>query len=101
MEKKMSIIETTVITRANTTVSWPGEGYQVSANNLFPTRENIDYTKTTSISDNNLIKTSVVTWTSLEKCLEVKLSATNSDIENWISTTHCPGITSVRTIETV
>ena len=97
----MVIKETTVITRANTNISWPSTGYQLSANNLFATRENVDYTKTFSITDDELTLTQVIIWNSLEKCLEVKLSASNADIENWITTTYCEGITSVRTIETV
>ena len=97
----MAIKETTIITRANTNISWPSAGYQLSANNLFATRENIDFTKTISTSEDNLTRTSITMWNSLEKCLEVKLSSSNADIENWITTTYCEGITSVRTIETV
>lgn len=97
----MAIKETTIITRANTSVSWPSEGYQLSANNLFATRENIDFTKTISTSEDNLTRTSITMWNDLQKCIEVKLSSSNADIENWITTTYCEGITSVRTIETV
>lgn len=97
----MAIKETSVVIRANTSISWPSAGYQVSANNLFAIRENVDYTKTSSISDDELTLTTVTIWNSLEKCLEVKLSSSNADIENWITTTHCEGITFTRTIETV
>ena len=97
----MAIKETSVTTRANTSIPWPNAGYQASANNLFLIRENIDYIKTISVSDDNLTLTIVTIWNSLQSCLEVKLSASNADITNSITTTMVEGITFTRTTETV
>jgi hypothetical protein len=95
----MIITETLVSSRANTSIDWPGSGYTVSSNNLITVRENIDFTRTSSTSDDGLTKTSVTTWSNLEKCIEVKTSASNEDVMNWLTTSHVSGLTIVRTIE--
>lgn len=98
----MPVKITTIITRANTDILWPGENYTPSANNLLPSRLNIDYTIISdTLSDDNLIKTKIIVWTNKEKYLEVILSANSLDTENYVNTTMVEGITFVRTIETV
>ena len=101
MEILMPVKITTITTRANTSIAWPGENYTPSANNLFPSRLNIDYTVLATLSDDNLIMTKTVLWTNKEKYFEVISSGNNADLENYVNTTVVEGITSVRTIETV
>ena len=97
----MAIKITSVFTRANTNISWPGENYTSSANNLLSSRLNIDYTSSTSFSEDALVMTKINIWTNKEKYLEVLLSADIADIENWVNTSMIEGLISVRTIETV
>jgi hypothetical protein len=97
----MAIKITNVFTRANTSIAWPGENYILSTNNLLPSRLNIDYTSSTTFSDDNLIRTIVNLWPNKEKYLEVSLSSSAVDTENWINSCMVEGLTSVRTIETV
>ena len=96
----MQITETSVLTRANTSISWPGDGYTLSANNLLPSRQGIDYIKEVHISDDQLTITNITTWNNLQTYLEVKLSASVEDQTNWFTTSCVPGLTIVKTIET-
>ena len=99
-EKKMVITETMTVTRANTSISWPMEGYTRSSNNLSQSREGVDFTRTITV-DNELTRKTITTWTNLEKLIEVKTSASNEDDMHWMTTSYVPGITIVRTTETV
>jgi len=97
----MTVKITNVFTRANTSIAWPGENYILSTNHLLPSRLNIDYTQSSTLSDDNLIMTTVSLWTNKEKYLEVNLSSSAVDTENYVNSCMVEGLTSVRTIETV
>jgi hypothetical protein len=95
----MIITETMTFTRANTSISWPMEGYTFSSNNLIASRQGVDFTTTITV-DNELTKKTITTWTNLEKLIEVKTSSSNEDNTKWLTTTCVPGLTIVKTIET-
>ena len=57
----MQITQTTVITRANTDISWPGINIETDPNNPFVTKTN--FTENVTYSDTQLVKTVVRVWT--------------------------------------
>ena len=96
----MPFKETTIITRANTAISWPGAGYDLSSNNLSKSGEGTYFTTSTSTSDDNLTLTTVRIYPDFQKCLDVKLSANDpADIHNFIYSLHNPGIVLTRIME--
>jgi len=99
MEKKMAIRETSVITRANTSVNWPGENYTPSSNNLLVNNDGSYFTRTMSVSDDGLTQTNIKIWASKEKFIEVVLSVSVNDRTNWLTVALIDGITIVNTIE--
>ena len=97
----MPVKITTIITRANTSIAWPGEGYTPSANNLYPTTYGTPYTSTTEIDPDQLKKTQIIIWESKEKYFEVALSVSVADQQNWFDTNLIEGLKLVKTTEIV
>ena len=101
MEIYMPIKITNVFTRANTSIVWPGEGYTLSANNLYTTFRDTYFTSTIEIDQDQLKKTQIIIWESKEKYFEATLSVSVADQQNWFDTNLIEGLTLVKTTEIV
>jgi hypothetical protein len=95
----MAIKETSVFTRANTSVNWPGENYTPSSNNLLVNNDGNYFTRTITVSDDGLTQTNIKIWASKEKFIEAALSVSVNDRTNWLTVALIDGITIVNTIE--
>ena len=69
----MKITETTVISRANTSISWPGEGIPEDPNDLMEDRTGAYFTFTRSVSEDGLARTTTRVYTDVEKYVEARL----------------------------
>ena len=101
MEIYMPIKITNVFTRANTSIAWPGEGYTLSENNLYTKTNGTYFTSSTEIDYDELTKTQIIIWESKEKYLEVTLSVSIADQQNWFDTSLVEGLKLVKTTEVV
>lgn len=96
----MQIKETTTMVRANTSIDWPpGRTFEPSSNNLFRSSLGVDFTRTITLSNDELTQTSVVTWNNKPKYIEVHMSTSDSDRLNWFNTSLVTGLTITKVIE--
>lgn len=80
----MQIIETTIFTRPNTDINWPGANLEVENNSPFKTGLDTDYTVTNTLSNNNLTKTNLKIWNSKEAFVASRVFS-DSYIEPWFN----------------
>lgn len=98
MEKKMQIIETTILNRENTSIdwTWPND----DPNSPFVLHDGVSYTATSSISSDNLTKTIVKTWTNKQAYIDCHIFSNTVVDTAYHDLATRPGITFTKTIST-
>jgi hypothetical protein len=92
----MAIIETTIITRANTSVSWPV--IDTDSNDPYILKTNFTFTKTTT--DDQLQSTTVRTWTDKSLFIQDKEYSNGVTTTAWYNVLAIEGLTFSRTLTT-
>ena len=94
----MQITEVSILTRANTSIDWPETGVPFSDNNPFKTGLNVDYTQTTTISNDGLVKTNSKIWNNQAAFVASRVY-NGSETEQWFNNLISNGFTYHKTIE--
>lgn len=96
----MNITETVTVTRANTSIQWPGTGLSIDQNDPFEAAlANGSVQATVNISEDELTKTRVRSWTDRDAYVATQLYVNANAQSEYIQTLVVSGITQTRTVE--
>jgi hypothetical protein len=96
----MKITETTILTRANTSISWPGEGIPEDPNDPMEDRTGAYFTFTRTVSEDVLTRTTTRVYDDVEKYVTARMYSNTVTDHQYHQNMATVGITWNKTIVT-